>query len=165
MHESSKFPVRIIVEAWDDLGTRECRDEVVLVECEAEMVDPRQLPLAGLDDDVHRAALELRQAQLEAQLVELFPAVAGLERARVLVDSAVPGDQVESELSDIARLDLAHLAGHQVVMEELHEGRLEPCSPICPSTPAGLSTRCKSCRPLCWQSSMPAACGHGAPGG
>ena len=61
------------------LGTRERRDEIVLVEREAEVVDPRQLPLARLDDDVHRAALELGQAQLEAQLVELLPAVAGLE--------------------------------------------------------------------------------------
>ena len=62
--------------------------------------------------------------------------MACLERGRVFLDPAVPGDQVEAELADVARLDLAHLARHQVVMEELHEGRLEPCWPICPSTPS-----------------------------
>src|SRR5207244_4706472 len=71
-----------------------------------------------------------------------------------------PGDEAEAELAEIASLDLPHLARHQVVMEELHEGRLEPCSPICPSTPAGLSTRFRWCRPCCWRSSTCAGCGR-----
>ena len=99
------------------------------------MVDPRQLPLARLDDDVDRAALELRQPQLEAELVELLPRDARLERLVVLADPAVPRDEVEAELADVARLDLAHLARHEVVVEELHgradasKGRVEP-SPL-----------------------------------
>src|ERR671912_322549 len=46
--------------AIDDLG------EFVLVECEPEMVDARQVPLAGLDDDVDGAPLQLGQPELEA---------------------------------------------------------------------------------------------------
>ena len=44
------------------LGARKRRDEIVLVEREAEVIDSRQLPLARLHDDVHRAALQLGQA-------------------------------------------------------------------------------------------------------
>ena len=47
--------------------------ELLLVEREPEVVDPRQLPLARLDDDVDGPALELREPQLEAHLVELLP--------------------------------------------------------------------------------------------
>ena len=46
--------------------------ELFLVEREPEVVDPRQLPLARLDDDVHGSALELREPELEAHLVELL---------------------------------------------------------------------------------------------
>src|SRR2546421_9518723 len=60
-------------------GPCERRDEVVLVQREPEVVDARQLPLAGLDDDVHGPALELGQTELEAHPVEVLPAVPGLE--------------------------------------------------------------------------------------
>src|SRR5436189_126557 len=70
-----------------NLRTRERRDEVVLVEREAEMVHAGKLPLARLDDDVDRAALELRQPQLEPHAVEVVPAVARLEGRRVLADA------------------------------------------------------------------------------
>ena len=40
--------------------------------------------------------------------------------AQVLADAAVPRDEVEAELADVARLDLAHLARDEVVVEELH---------------------------------------------
>ena len=39
--------------------------KLVLVEREPEMVDARQVPLAGLDDDVDRAALELGEPSLK----------------------------------------------------------------------------------------------------
>jgi hypothetical protein len=32
----------------------------------------------------------------------------------------VPGDEVETELADVPRLDLAHLARDEVVVEEMH---------------------------------------------
>ena len=48
------------------VGPRERRGEVVLVEREPDVVDARQVPLPRLDDDVDGAALELREAQLEA---------------------------------------------------------------------------------------------------
>lgn len=80
------------------LGARERCDEVILVEGEAEMVDPRQLPLSRLDDYVHRTTLQLGQAQLEAEPVELVPAVPRLEGGRVLVDPSMAGNEVEAEL-------------------------------------------------------------------
>ena len=42
------------------LRARQRRDEVLFVEREPEVVDARQLPLAGLDDDIHGAPLDLR---------------------------------------------------------------------------------------------------------
>ena len=72
--------------------------EVVLVEREAEMVDARELPLAGLHDDVHAAALELREAQLEAAPVELLPRGAGLERGQVVRDPAVAATRSKPSL-------------------------------------------------------------------
>src|SRR5919204_4958184 len=98
------------------LRAGERRDEIVLVEGESEVIDARQLPLARLHDDIDGAAFELRQPELEAHLVEVLPAVAGLERRRLLADPAVPCDEREAELADVAGLDLAHLARHQVVM-------------------------------------------------
>ena len=57
------------------------------------------VPLPGLDDDVDRAALELGEAQLEAEPVELLPGDARLV-ARVLVaDAPVAGDELEAELA------------------------------------------------------------------
>src|SRR5438132_14271955 len=93
-----------------NLCPRERLDELVLVQREAEVVDTRQLPLSGLDDDVDGAAFQLGQPKLEPQAVELVPAVAGLERCDLLPDSPVAPDQVEAELADVPRLDLAHLA-------------------------------------------------------
>src|SRR5581483_537226 len=102
------------------VGAREGALELVLVEREPEMVDPRQRPLAGLHDDVHRAELELRQPQLEAHRVELRPRHAGLVGGQVLADASVPRDEFEPELADVARLDLAQSARHQVVVEQVH---------------------------------------------
>ena len=94
--------------------------ERVLVEHDPEMVDPRERPLAGLDDDVDGAALELREPEAEPARVELLPRDARLERDRLVADAAVPGDELEAELRDVAGLDLARLAGDEVVVEELH---------------------------------------------
>ena len=44
------------------VGARESGGEVVLVERDPYVIDARDVPLPGLDDDVDRAALELRQA-------------------------------------------------------------------------------------------------------
>src|SRR5439155_21921052 len=92
----------------------------VLVECDAEMVDTRTLPVARLDDDVHGSSPELDQPQPKTHLLELVPGDAGFEPVRVLAHPAVAGDQAEAELSDVARLDEPHLARDEVVMEELH---------------------------------------------
>ena len=97
-------------------GERRC--ERLVVEHEAEVVDARELPLAGLDDDVDGAALELGEPQLEAHPVELGPRHAGLEGDGVLADPPVPLDQVEAELRDVARLDVADPAGDEVVVEQ-----------------------------------------------
>src|SRR6476620_10949198 len=102
------------------LGARERRLELVLVEHEPHVVDPRGRPLARLDDHVDRALLELAQPQLEAQRVELGPRAARLVRGEVLADPPVTGDEVERELADVARLDLPYAARDQVIVEELH---------------------------------------------
>ena len=44
----------------------------------------------------------------------------GLVRRQVLADPPVARDQVEAELADVARLDLAHPARDEVVVEEVH---------------------------------------------
>ena len=97
--------------------------ELVVVERHAEVVDARQRPLARLDDDVDRAALELREPVPEALPLELLPRDAGLEVHLVLADPPVARDQPEAELAQVARLDVAHVARHQVVVEELHVRR------------------------------------------
>ena len=84
------------------------------------MVDARDPPVAGLDDDVDGAALDLRQPQLEPEPVELLPRRPRLERAVLLADAAVPRDQLEAEPADVARLDVAELARHEVVVEDVH---------------------------------------------
>src|SRR5947209_1063184 len=98
--------------------------EVGVVEHEAEVVDPWELPLPRLDDDVDGAPLELAEPQLEAHTVELAPRDAGLERHGVLADAAVPRDEVEAELRDVARLDVPDPAGHEVVVEEPHSAAI-----------------------------------------
>jgi len=66
-------------------------------------------------------ALELAEAQLEAELVQLGPAGAGFVMHLLVADSPVACDEAETQLRQIARLDLAHLARDQVVVEKLHE--------------------------------------------
>ena len=94
--------------------------ELVLVERDAEVVDARDAPVARLHDDVDRAALELRQPQLEAVAVELLPRDAGLDRDVLVADPAVAGDEIEAELPEVARLDVPELGRDQVVVEEVH---------------------------------------------
>src|SRR5512133_272952 len=84
------------------------------------MVDSRQVPLTWLDDDVDGAAFELGQPEPESEPVELVPGDAGLEVRLLVADPTVAGDEAEAELRDVARLDVTHLARHQVVVEELH---------------------------------------------
>ena len=70
--EGAATPVRLDPQ----LALRRALDhvlEVVVVEREPEVVDARNLPLAGLHDHVDGAALQLGQAQLEAEAVELLP--------------------------------------------------------------------------------------------
>ena len=103
------------------LRARESCDEVVLVEREPEVVDARQLPLSRLHDDVDGAALQLGQPQLEPHRGRGRPSRSPASNEVVLLaDAAVPGDELEAELADVARLDLPHLARHEVVMEEMH---------------------------------------------
>src|SRR3954452_25048394 len=111
------------------LRARERGDEVLLVESEPEVVDAWELPLPRLDDDVDGAALELREAQLEAHAIEIVPAVAAFEGGRVLADPPVPRDQREAELADVACLDLAHLARDEVVMKEFHPDMIAHLAP------------------------------------
>src|SRR5581483_7190627 len=105
------------------LGAAEGAVELVLVEGEAEVVDARQRPLSRLHDDVDGAELELREPELEPGLVQLRPRHPGLERLEVFADAAVPRDEVETELADVARLDLADAARDEVVVEQVHSGR------------------------------------------
>ena len=76
--------------------------------------------MARLDDDVDGAALELGEPQLEPVAVELLPRDARLDRDVLVADPAVAGDQVEAELAEVARLDVAQLARDEVVVEEVH---------------------------------------------
>src|ERR1700758_456511 len=94
--------------------------ELVVVEHEPEVVDPRRRPLPGLDDDVDSALLQLGEPKLEAHAVELAPGDARLERRELLADPAMARDEVERELADVAGLDLADAARDEVVVEELH---------------------------------------------
>ena len=106
-------PAAVLLHAQLELvGPRERRGEVVLVERDADVVDARDVPLPRLDDDVHRAALELGQPQLEAEPVEVLPGDARLV-ARVLVaDPPVAGDELEAELGEVPGLDLADPVRH-----------------------------------------------------
>jgi hypothetical protein len=113
-------PAGVLLHAQSALGrSLEHLAELVVVERHAEMVDPRQRPLARLDDDVDRPALELGEPVLEALLFELLPGDAGLEVHLVLADPPVARDQPEAELAQIARLDIPDVARHQVVVEQL----------------------------------------------
>src|SRR5438477_3362679 len=102
------------------LGALEGPVELVLVEHEPEVVDTRRRTLPRLDDDVHGAIIELDQPELEAHRVELAPGDPRLVGREVLADPAVARDEVERELADVARLDLADAARDEVIVEELH---------------------------------------------
>src|SRR4051812_21571763 len=102
------------------LGPRDRLLELLVVEREPQVVDARQRPLSRLHHDVDGAELELGEPQLEPERVELTPRDTRLVRRQVLADPAVPGDQVEAELADVARLDLPHPARDEVVVEEIH---------------------------------------------
>ena len=109
--------------------------EVVVVERHAEVVDARDVPVAGLDDDVDRSALELREAELERVLLELLPRDARLDGDVVLADPPVARDELEPELSHVARLDVPELGGYQVVVEEVHGSSLSgPWTPFAAHT-------------------------------
>jgi hypothetical protein len=82
----------------------------------------RNLPLAGLDDDVDGALLQLREPVLEADAVELLPRDARLVAAVLVFDAPVARDEAEPELGQVPGLDLAHPARHEVVVEEVHPG-------------------------------------------
>ncbi|OLE17905.1 MAG: hypothetical protein AUG88_05450 [Actinobacteria bacterium 13_1_20CM_4_68_12] len=114
-------------------------DELVLVERKADVVDAGEVPLPGLDDDVDGAALELREAQPKAEPVELLPWHAGLEMGLLVPDPPITRDELEAELGDVARLDVAHIARHQVVVEELHAVYARPwcCCTTCGSAQTG----------------------------
>ena len=99
----------------------------VLIECDAEMVDPRPLPVARLDNDVDGSLGELDEAKPEPLLLELLPRDAGLEPERSLAHPAVTADQLEAEPADVPRLHEPHLARDEVVVEELHRpGTVSP---------------------------------------
>ena len=117
-------------------------DEFVLVEREADVVDAGEVPLPRLDDDVDCAALELRQTQPKADSVELLPGHPRLEVRLFVADPAVPRDELEAELGDVARLDIPHLAGHQVVVEELHAIYARPWCCCTTSGSARTGRRC-----------------------
>ncbi len=102
-------------------GACERCSEIVLVERDADMVDARHVPLTRLHNDVDGTTLELGQAQLEADAVELAPRDARLVARVLLAHAPVTRDELEAELRQIPRLDLADPARHQVVMKKLHE--------------------------------------------
>ena len=79
-------------------------------------------PVARLDDDVHRAALELRQPQLEARRGRARShEIPGSTVTCVVADRARSGaTSSNAELADVAGLDVADLARHEVVVEEVH---------------------------------------------
>src|SRR5215207_763357 len=116
---SVRLHAQLLVDgAIDDLG------ELVLVEREPEMVDARQVPLAGLHDDVDCAPLQLGQPELEAHPIELLPRHPRLEGLVFLADAAVPRDEVERQLAEVPLLDLPDARGDEVVVKELHERRI-----------------------------------------
>jgi hypothetical protein len=120
-------PARMVLDPQAELVGADERAVVrLVVEREPEVVDARHLPLARLHDDVDGAALQLRQAQLEAGTIELVPRAARLERGPLLADPPVARDELEPELGDVARLDLPHHARDEVVVEEVHARRVLP---------------------------------------
>ena len=62
--------------------------EFILVERHADVVDPRDLPVARLHDHVHHAPLELREPELESVAIELLPWDSRLDGQVLLADRA-----------------------------------------------------------------------------
>ena len=93
--------------------------ELVLVEHEPEVVDARRWPLTRLDDDVHRpfSSSVSRSLNPSRRARARRPGLVGGE---LLPDAAVARNQVECELADVPRFDLADAAGDEVIVEELH---------------------------------------------
>ena len=104
------------------VGAHERCGEVLLFEHHAEVVDSREVPLAGLYDHVHRTALDLGKAELEADRVQLLPRDTRLVAAVLLLDAAVARNELEAEFREVPGLDLAHFARDEVIVEELHRG-------------------------------------------
>jgi hypothetical protein len=77
-------------------------------------------PSDRLEDDVHGATADLDETEPEAHAVELLPGRARLEPVRALAPPAVAADELEAELAEIAALEEPDLAGHQVVVEQMH---------------------------------------------
>ena len=119
-----RAPAAVLLHAQPALGRPlEHLVELVVVERHPEMVDPRQRPLARLDDDVDRAALELGEPEPEALCSSSSHETPASNEHLVLADPPVARDQLEAELAEVARLDLADVARHEVVVEQLHCAR------------------------------------------
>src|SRR4051794_39795505 len=105
------------------------------------MVDARHIPVARLEHHVDGPAAELDEAEAEAHLVELLPGGSRLEPMRALAAPAVPADQLEAELAEVAGLEEPDFARHEVVVEQLHRAaswyrrRTEDSAPAWGSTP------------------------------
>src|SRR3954452_18832428 len=133
-------PPRIFLDSeLEPLGSFHHLDELVLVQREADVIDPGQLPLSGLYDDIDGPAFELGQPEAEAEPLELLPWHSGLKMRLLVADPPVPRHEVKTELCDVAGLHVAHLARHQVVVEELHGiyARAWCCCTTCGSARTG----------------------------
>src|SRR5204863_4731759 len=105
-HERS--PAAVLLDAQvPPCGPPEDGLELLVLERDPQVVDARDLPVAGLHDDVDGAALELRQPELEPFAVEPLPRRTGLRGNVVLADPAVAGDEAKAEPADVPRLDVA----------------------------------------------------------
>src|SRR5512132_2858671 len=91
----------------------------------------------------------------------------------LVADPPITRDELEAELGDVARLDVAHLTRHQVVVEELHAAYARPwcCCTTCGSAQtgrrccrAGHSSPGSSDSRRCWLSSTASGRGRCASG-
>ena len=60
-------------------------------------------------------------------------ATPGLDRDVLVADPPVAGDELEAELADVARLDVAELRGDEVVVEQVHQASSVPTTWTSPS--------------------------------
>ena len=79
-------------------GALERLGVALLVQRDPDVVDARVLPVAGLEDDVHRPAGELHEAEPETDLVQLLPGGARLEPLGALAAPAVPAQSPKPSL-------------------------------------------------------------------